>query len=538
MAKKISNKLVSVVIVSKDRKKDLIECVESFINSSYKPLEIIVVDNSSNPPLVTWLSKKYKQVKIVTNDENIGAAEGRNQGYEASSGEYILFSDDDAYADKDMVKYLVDSFEKNKKAGIIQPLVYDKKKKNELQGAGHDISLKTGRIRAWGVREIDKGQYDGLREVPMCGCVWMVKRSVFEKIGLYDRDYFIPYEDSDFSIRAREAGFKLYADSRAKTWHQGPKTTYVHKWVEWLGITSPRRAYYISRNKIIFMRKHSKFPHILVFFFILLPMYVVAHSLIMIASLKFNILIRYWLGLFAGLGYAIYCPLLKYRKNYSDLDKKLLDFKMTLLAWTDPLPWVIDKSAESILDLACGQGKPMILIKKRMKVKRSVGVDLFEQYIKEAKENKIHDEYVIKDIRKISYKPNSFDVVIASHVLEHMPKKDAWLLLKKMEKIAKKQVIIATPIGEMYHPAVDGNELQIHHCHFYPKDFREKGYKTLNYGWSWLLGDHGLVHRVQNDIGRKILYTFNILMTPVYYLIQPFSDYTFVAYKDMKPKDK
>lgn len=527
------NKKVSVVIVTKDRKKDLIECINSYLKSSYKNLEIVVVDNASKPPILTWLPKKYKKVKLITSDTNLGAAEGRNKGFNASIGGYIIFTDDDAYAEKSMVSQLVWVFENYKKAGIVQPLVYDKQKKNMLQGAGHDIDLITGRLKPSGVRELDKGQYEGVREVPMCGCVWMVKREVFKKIGNYDEDYFIPYEDSDFSIRARKAGFKLYCYSKAKTWHQGPKRTYIHPLIEWLGITSKERAFRVARNKIIFMRKHSPFPSNIFFFLVMLPGYTLSHSLIILSTGRFDILIRYWLGLFSGIWYALTYPFLALRKYYKEIDSKLYSTKMFLMAWTDPIPMVIDRSARTILDVGCGQGKPMILIKMRTNIQKAVGVDLFEPYIKEARKLKTHDEFIIQDVRKINFEPKSFDIVLSSHVIEHLPKKDALALLDKMEKIAKKQIVIASPIGEMYHPAVDGNKLQIHLSAFTPEEFRKRGYKTVNYGWSWLLGEEGLVHRVRNDFIRKILYAFNILATPIYYLFPSVSDYVFVAYKDL-----
>lgn len=302
---KNDQKLVSVVIVSKDRKKDLVECIDSYLKSSYKSLEIIVVDNASVPSLDSWLPKKYPTVKLITSKTNLGAAEGRNRGLEASLGSYIVFTDDDAYADKDMVRYLVEAFKMKKEAGIIQPLVYDKQKPTMLQGAGHDIDLTTGRINASGVKEEDVGQYEGLREVPMCGCVWMVKREVFNNIGNYDKAYFIPYEDSDFSIRAKKVGYKLYCYSKAKTWHQGPKKTFIHPLIEWLGITSQERAYRIARNKMIFMRKHSPFPNNLIFFFILLPIYLLSHTVIIIIAGRLDILAKYWKGVLTGILYSL-----------------------------------------------------------------------------------------------------------------------------------------------------------------------------------------------------------------------------------------
>lgn len=531
----MNSNLVSVVIVSKDRKKDLIACIDSYLNSSYTPLEIIVVDNGSKPPLATWFTKKYKSVRLIISEFNIGAAAGRNLGLKEAKGEYIIFTDDDAYADKDMAKNLISVFEQKPKAGIVQPLVYDRENKQMLQGAGHDINLTTGRIWAAGVKVKDVGQYNGLREVPMCGCVWMVKRAVFEKIGDYDEDYFIPYEDSDFSIRARKAGFKLYCYSEAKTWHRGVKSTFVHPWIEWLGITSPERAYRVARNKMIFMRKHSPLPNNLIFFFILMPAYTLIHSLIILLARRFDILLRYWLGLISGAFYAATYPLnKKIAKAYSDMDQKLESFKMLLLSWTDPITWILKPDIKTVLDLGCGQGKPMEFIKYMVRVKRSVGVDLFEPYIKEAKMKKIHDKYILEDIRKIKFPAKSFDLVIASHVLEHMTRKDAWKVLENMERMAKKQVIVVTPIGEHYHQLEDGNIWQLHVCAFTPEDFIKRGYKIKKYGWKWLLGDHGIVHTIKNDPIRKLLYTFNILATPIYYYFQGSCDYIFVAFKNLE----
>ncbi len=300
-----SKKLVSVVIVTRNRKKDLIECLDSYIKSSYKNTEIIILDNASQTPVLSWLPKKYKGIEIITTVKNVGAAEGRNKGFGKSSGYYIVFSDDDAVADALMIEKLVSVFENHENVGIVQPLIYEKNKKKLLQGAGHNIDLTTGRINAWGVREKDIGQYDGLREIPMVGCVWMVRRDVFEKLEGFDKDYFIPYEDSDFSFRVSKAGFKVYCYSDAKTWHRGLKDTFIHPWIEWLGITSPDRAYRIARNKMIFIRKHSSNRQKIIFFIFLLPFYTFMHSLIIMASARFDILYKYWLGVLSGIWYSL-----------------------------------------------------------------------------------------------------------------------------------------------------------------------------------------------------------------------------------------
>jgi len=311
------NKLVSAVIVTRNRKEDLVDCIKSLFTSDYKNIEIIIVDNDSDETVdSSWWNKKTLPIKIVKSQKNIGAAGGRNLGLKHAKGEYVLFMDDDAVADKHMVSALVETLSNQKlHAGIGQPKIYDKDKKNELQGTGHGISLWTGRLYAWGVREEDKGQYDSLREIPMAGCIWMVKKEVFDKIGNYDEEYFIPYEDSDFSIRARNFGYKIYCVPQAKAWHRGKKTSFVHPAVEWLGITSAERSYRVSRNKIIFMSKHAGALRFLLFLLLFLPIYAVVHSVIILASKRIDILLNYWKGLASGLKYSFYYSFKSYARH-------------------------------------------------------------------------------------------------------------------------------------------------------------------------------------------------------------------------------
>lgn len=227
---------------------------------------------------------------------------------------------------------------------------------------------------------------------------------------------------------------------------------------------------------------------------------------------------------------------MKIKDLYYRFDNYIYPFKVFLLSLEDPVCWIIDKSTKSILDVGCGQGFPMQMIKNRIKVEKSVGVDLFEQYIKIGKKEKIHDQYIISDVRKIKFVDRSFDVVLALQILEHLNKSDAWRLLDKMEKIANKQVIIVTPIGGMYHPPVDNNELQLHKSGFYPREFERRGYKIIRYGRKELLGENGLVHKIDNNLFRKVAYSFSYLLNISLYLFQPLSNYIFVAYKNIEVK--
>lgn len=298
--------LVSAIVVTRNRKQDLIKCIRSLRHSDYNHVEMIVVDNGSSTPVSTWLKRKFPNVKVVRSNKNLGAAGGRNLGMEFAKGDAFLFMDDDSLADRAMVGELVKILNSRKDAGIVQPKIYDMEKRNVLQGLGCDVNLLTGRISAVGIREEDKGQYDGLKELQSVGCIWMVKKQVIDIIGGYDEEYFIPWEDTDFSFRAKKAGFRILFVPTALAWHKGIKATFISPLIDYLGIRSEDRAYRISRNKIIFMRKHAKFMNFIFFLLMVLPLNTFVHSLIITLSLRIDLLLEYWRGIFSGLTFAIF----------------------------------------------------------------------------------------------------------------------------------------------------------------------------------------------------------------------------------------
>ena len=117
------------------------------------------------------------------------------------------------------------------------------------------------------------------------------------------------------------------------------------------------------------------------------------------------------------------------------------------------------KDCESVLDLGCGPDSPLQYCSN---VQHSVGVEAFQPYLEESKKKQIHSEYVSKNIGNLDFEENSFDAVIMLEVIEHLEEQEGLEILKKLEKWARKKVIISTPNGFFPQKVVDNNPMQVH----------------------------------------------------------------------------
>lgn len=168
--------------------------------------------------------------------------------------------------------------------------------------------------------------------------------------------------------------------------------------------------------------------------------------------------------------------ILKFSKRYLDLFEKLL------------------QDCDTVLDLGCGQNSSLGMIKKKKKY--TLGVDIFENYIEISKNKKIHDDYLLLDILEIDKKvnPKSFDCVILIDVLEHLSKIDGIWIIKKMERIATKKIVIFTPNGFIPQEQYCENIYQTHKSGWCVKDFIKMGFNIYGiHGIKWLRKEFGII---------------------------------------------
>jgi predicted TPR repeat methyltransferase len=130
------------------------------------------------------------------------------------------------------------------------------------------------------------------------------------------------------------------------------------------------------------------------------------------------------------------------------------------------------KGCRSILDLGCGPNSYLRFVQNIS----STGVELFRPYLDKSHQQGIHNNYVLADIRKVSFKPYSFDAVFASDVLEHITKEEGRHLLGEMQKWAKRKVIIFTTNGFIDQDRYDKNPLQLHRSGWVESELLNQGF--------------------------------------------------------------
>jgi len=151
----------------------------------------------------------------------------------------------------------------------------------------------------------------------------------------------------------------------------------------------------------------------------------------------------------------------------------------------------------SVLDVGCGTNSPLDKIDKTFYLE---GIDVIPVKSRkrdiEEYENKIHDKYIRGNILNIEkyYKNKSFDVVVSFHVLEHLKRSEGKVLLEKLEKIARKKIIICTPNGFVPQDPLSGNIYQEHISGWYVGDFKTKGYKIYGLrGFKFIRGEFAAI---------------------------------------------
>ncbi len=217
--------------------------------------DIIVVDNGSTDNSLMVLKAQFPDLVYIENNENLGFAEGNNRGlaYSITKGyAYSLVMNTDTLVDEDIVSTLSTHLNNQPRAAAVQPAIYWLHNRTTLWNGKGGFNPVLGLTYSDKTPPTDNATCETAKWVT--GCCMFIRNSALTKSGLFNKQFFLYYEDVELSYRLRGLGYELHYLPTTKMYHEAGVSAKVEKKE---GFLSPIIHYYVTRNRIWFLRKYG-----------------------------------------------------------------------------------------------------------------------------------------------------------------------------------------------------------------------------------------------------------------------------------------
>lgn len=213
---------VSVIIPSWNGRDLLQICLAALARQTYRDFETIVVDGGSTDGSVEWLRTTHPEVRIIQLPSNRGFAAAVNVGIQAARGEALVLLNNDTEAEAGWLAALVAAFDDDPDAGILASRVIQYHDRDRIDSAGDKLGLLADQIG----HGLPDGPEYGVRRYVLSACAAAAayRRTVFERIGVFDERFVSYLEDVDIGVRAAYAGFRTLYVPDAVVYHMGSVT--------------------------------------------------------------------------------------------------------------------------------------------------------------------------------------------------------------------------------------------------------------------------------------------------------------------------
>lgn len=229
-----------------------LKCLETIARLDYPKdrVTVLVVDNASRDQSSEIIQQSCPGITVIQNVENKGYAGGNNVGIQAALAlgpDFILILNNDTILDPQMLKLSVSTLADEQAAGVVGPMVYHASEPEIIQSAGGILDLNWHPMHL-AENQADIGQFSDSHLVDwLSGCALVTRAETIRQIGLFDERFFSYYEDLDWCLRVKAAGWEIVHVPRAKIWHTGVQPNYQPE---------PYVTYYMARNKLLLLMKH------------------------------------------------------------------------------------------------------------------------------------------------------------------------------------------------------------------------------------------------------------------------------------------
>ena len=243
---------VSIILLTWNQLQLTTECLDSLDEMNYPQdrLQIVVCDNGSRDDTPAIIRARYPHVVMIENGDNIGFAAGNNPGVRYAlqgPSDYIMLLNNDTVVAPDMLTRLIEVAERDPQIGIVTPKIYYFSEPQRIWCAGAAINWRDGDTYRLQAESLDTGQPEANHAVGFAsGCAMCVRRSLVDQQGLLDERFFIYYEETEWCVRLLSDQWSCLYVPSSKVWHKISSA---------MQAGSPRSAYYMTRNRLLFLSK-------------------------------------------------------------------------------------------------------------------------------------------------------------------------------------------------------------------------------------------------------------------------------------------
>jgi len=312
-------------------------CLQTIARQSFSNYVITVVDNGSTDGTVATLQKLYPEIRVIVFAENKGFSAAVNAGIAGSSNPFIFLLNNDTELPPDCLQQLVTAAGALPDYDFFVPKMLSFHDHAILDGAG-DGYLRGGAGYRLGTMEMDSSAYDQPGPVfGACAGAVLYRRPLFEKVGLFDEDFFAYLEDVDLNLRINRAGLRGYYVPASRVYHVGSATTGSK--------INPITIRLSTRNSLYVLLKNYQFCLFVRF----LPVIVIYQLCWLLFAIKKHQFPSYCSGLCQAMA-----QLRQMRKKHHELRR---NDQLTVSEFASCLKWAEKSVVASIMHRRTEQGK-------------------------------------------------------------------------------------------------------------------------------------------------------------------------------------
>ena len=239
---------ISVIIPNWNGRPYLEKCLSSLKNQGFPSYEVIVVDNGSTDGSVESIQNHSLKARVIAFKENKGFAKAVNEGIKRARGRYVLLLNNDVEADPRLLRHLHEAITASDDADFFACRMMDFQRRKLIDGLGDGFPRKGKAFRIGHGTKYGPPFSRRRRVFGACAGAAFYKKALFERVGLFDEDFFAYHEDADWNFRANLMGYRCFSLPQAVVYHMGSSSTG--------GLINEFTVFYNIRNMINVIAKN------------------------------------------------------------------------------------------------------------------------------------------------------------------------------------------------------------------------------------------------------------------------------------------